>query len=476
MGCVAGDAPLIDDGIDCTADSCDPRTGIVIHNPINDFCDDYLACTGEETCNPLSGCVAGIAVDCPDDGWSCSIEKCVEPLGNCERDFSGCDCEPGDACDDGKQCTDDECVDGFCSNVPDATNTCSDNDACTINDRCSEESCIGDINPLIDDGVGCTIDVCNSVTGEIVHILNHDFCSSNAGQCVDVNLQPGKYWTGQCTLIGCGIGIKPDETLCDGVDNDCDNRVDEGLTNRYYRDADEDNHGDASDFVDVCGDAPAGYVLDDTDCDDSDEDVFLGHIELCDDKDNDCDNEVDEGDTCLAAYYCDVDGDGEISSTITGSCSSFGCVPYGCQRDAGEDCDDSNKLIFPGAEEICNRKDDNCDGRVDEGVTTIYYIDEDGDGFGAEDMLVTIEACSRPIGYADNHEDCDDRVGIGEDVHPGAREECDGIDNNCADGIDEGDDKIEYMYQIGKSLPSSIILFTVVTILSMFFFHGMSPV
>ena len=48
--------------------------------------------------------------------------------------------------------------------------------------------------------------------------------------------------------------------------------------------------------------------------------------------------------------------------------------------------------------------------------------------------------------------------------------------NRLANGIDEGDDKIEYMYQIGKSLPSSIILFTVVTILSMFFFHGMSPV
>src|SRR5262245_7343303 len=50
------------------------------------------------------------------------------------------------------------------------------------------------------------------------------------------------------------------------------------------------------------------------------------------------------------------------------------------------DCDDSNEGISPGAEEICDGVDNNCDGSVDEGVTDLFYADTDGDGFGADDI------------------------------------------------------------------------------------------
>ena len=61
-----------------------------------------------------------------------------------------------------------------------------------------------------------------------------------------------------------------------------------------------------------------------------------------------------------------------------------------------EDCDDYNSLIHPGATELCDGFDNDCDNAVDEDVTTSYYADNDSDGFG--DPSIVIEACSQPSG------------------------------------------------------------------------------
>ena len=53
--------------------------------------------------------------------------------------------------------------------------------------------------------------------------------------------------------------------------------------------------------------------------------------------------------------------------------------------DASEDCDDADASIHPGAEESCNELDDDCDGEIDEGLTTTWHPDADGDGFGEHD-------------------------------------------------------------------------------------------
>ncbi len=72
-------------------------------------------------------------------------------------------------------------------------------------------------------------------------------------------------------------------------------------------------------------------------------------------------------------YYCDNDNDGYISSTISGNCTGSGCVPVGCQTDAGDDCNDNNAAINPRAREVRDNIDNNSDGQVDEGTFAAGY-------------------------------------------------------------------------------------------------------
>ncbi len=98
---------------------------------------------------------------------------------------------------------------------------------------------------------------------------------------------------------------------------------------------------------------------------------------------------------------------------------------------AHEDCDDEDPAIFPGAEEVCDGEDNDCDGGVDEGLSSApYYMDSDGDGFGSGEPYG--EDCGAPDGYSMEDGDCDDHDAT---VHPGAEESpCDQVDSDC-DGI-----------------------------------------
>ncbi|MFD0863377.1 putative metal-binding motif-containing protein [Sungkyunkwania multivorans] len=212
--------------------------------------------------------------------------------------------------------------------------------------------------------------------------------------------------------------------ICDGIDNNCDGNVDEGVLSTFFRDADSDGFGIPFDTIMACS-RPNGYVENDTDCDDTDASSYPGAPEICDGKDNDCNGVMDEG--VQNTYFLDADGDGFGDSTQT----LFACTAPSGYVSNDLDCDDTNPLIRPDAQEVCNGIDDNCDAMTDNDPIdgTVYYRDADGDGFGSNGQ--TIISCTQPSGYVTNNMDCNDSNAS---AFPGAQEVCNGIDDNC-DGM-----------------------------------------
>ncbi|MFO0569848.1 MAG: putative metal-binding motif-containing protein [Polyangiaceae bacterium] len=134
-------------------------------------------------------------------------------------------------------------------------------------------------------------------------------------------------------------------------------------------------------------------------------------------------------------------GGGGTGGATGGTGGGTGTDADGDGYDSTKDCDDNNKDIHPGATEICNSVDDNCDNQVDEGVTTTFYVDSDGDNYGVDAAATNKQACAAPTGYASAKDDCDDKDGA---VYPGNTEVCDGKDNDCKNGVDDGVTKNDY--------------------------------
>jgi hypothetical protein len=245
-----------------------------------------------------------------------------------------------------------------------------------------------------------------------------------------------------CDDNNAAVNPKADEA-CDGLDNNCDGRVDEGLILEWYADLDGDKYGDTDTTVSACT-QPAGYVDNADDCNDASSDFHPNsNLENCtEDVDYNCDGSTlfddEDGDMVAACedcddanadvyakstWYIDYDLDGYGSALI----SQEACTQPDHYTDNTEDCDDLNPNVHPDGIEVCNEIDDNCDDSIDEGVASTFYSDADGDGYGT--ALVTAEACTVPEGFALSDDDCDDTL---EAVNPGAEEVCDdGLDNDC---------------------------------------------
>ena len=213
--------------------------------------------------------------------------------------------------------------------------------------------------------------------------------------------------------------------ICDGIDNNCDGNIDEGVESTYYLDEDEDDFGNPE--ITEIGCWPSdGYVAIGTDCDDQDGEIFPGAQEVCDEVDNDCNGEIDEDLGDVWYQDLDLDGYGDINSELQT------CNPPEGYIERGGDCDDSAELVFPGAVEECDEIDNNCNGEIDETGSTLWYADVDSDGYG--DPTVFVESCVALEGYIDNNLDCDD---IDSNRNPDIIEICDQIDNNCNGILDE---------------------------------------
>jgi len=174
----------------------------------------------------------------------------------------------------------------------------------------------------------------------------------------------------------------------------------------WFADRDGDGFGNNADTTSACT-LPDGYAIGAGDCDDEDDLVHPDASEFCDGRDDNCNGEVDEDAVDASPTYADEDGDGFGDGTrITLSCE----VPSGHVIDDG-DCDDTSADAFPGAPELCDEQDNDCDGVVPDDEQ-----DLDGDGY---------------IACEDDCEPTDP------ESHPGADEWCDAVDNDCNGTADD---------------------------------------
>jgi len=226
--------------------------------------------------------------------------------------------------------------------------------------------------------------------------------------------------------------------VCDAVDNDCDGDTDEAGAigeSTWYTDKDSDGYGDPATAATAC-DQPTGSVADSSDCDDNTGGVNPGATEVCNSSDDNCNGVVDEFASDAATWYADADGDGH-----GGTLTLIGCDQPAGYVSTSTDCDDLLAASNPSAVEICDGKDNDCNGTPDDSPVdeTTWYLDADQDRFG--DDSATTAACAAPAGYVSIGGDCDDGNTI---IRPGMPENCDGVDENCDGSYDEGHPQTTY--------------------------------
>lgn len=417
----------------------------------DDECDDGVYCNGVERCDQ-GHCIPRLPPNC-NDGVACTLDSCREQSQSCihvapDQDGDG---HQDAACVDAQgETLGDDCDDHHPRRYPGAPEVCDEQD---VDEDCNADT-YGSVDADSDgfDDSRC----CNGTT-----------CGSD---CDDQR-----------------PSVNPIASeVCDGFDNNCDGVADEGLRSELFVDADRDGHGDPSVPTVVACPGTVGTSDLGDDCDDADVTRHPGQLEVCDGKDNNCDTaQLADENAVDVAWYFDADGDGfgdpsdsqvscvpligrvllgtdcddstastnpaaaERCDGLDNDCNGIADFRVGLNdtedddRDGfadlacgGDDCDDGNPSTHrTGSIELCDLRDNDCDGRVDEGaLSSVFFRDADGDGYGSLSGG-SVSSCARPNGYSERAGDCDDTNGL---ISPAATEVCgDDIDNNCNGAKDE---------------------------------------
>ena len=280
--------------------------------------------------------------------------------------------------------------------------------------------------------VGCGTDVAGDAEDGGVRFKNKDWADDpetvhSAGQCDDV-CPLGTVCEHNDEGVHCVDRECPGTfEVCNGLDDDCD-----GLTDEDFLDLNQNGVADCFEALnppdptkDVTEQKDATVVNppkdsdmdqdpDDSDCAPQDPNVHHGATEICNGQDDNCDGAIDES-------FDDTDSDGEAD-----------CIDPDDDNDDipdADDCDPTDPGIHPAAKEVCNGKDDNCDGVVDpeDAAGCIpFFKDGDNDGYGTNESKCLC-APADPFD-AELKGDCKDADAA---VHPDAEETCNGKDDDC---------------------------------------------
>ncbi|MCO4761096.1 MAG: hypothetical protein KC502_06300, partial [Myxococcales bacterium] len=398
-------------------DNCNGAIDEACNKDGDDYCDSSKKTVGfPNVCKKGGG-------DCNDNDPNVSqsgAEICDDADNDCDGSTDeGCDDDNDDHCDANlkivgtpKTCLKggNDCNDSVVGINPSAAEVCGN----TV-----DENCNGSYNDV--GATGCTnyyIDKDSDTYGKngtlpkCMCIKAGDYTATKSGDCDDANY-----------LINNGVA-----ELCDGKDNDCDGKTDEGC--------DDDLDGYCDSGMTTIG-TPAVCLKGGGDCNDLVKAINPAAQEICGNSvDENCDNSLNSNDAAsCTTYYYDGDGDGFGVSVSKCLCTPEG----GFKATKAGDCDDTKTTINPAAKEVCgDGLDNNCNGTVNEVNATNcikFYKDGDKDGFGGTTSQCQCVAEGEFL--ATTSGDCDDTNNT---VKPGGKEICDAIDNNCNSKTDEGCD------------------------------------
>ena len=419
---------VCDDNNACTTDVCDAVSGCLGLPLDGGTCNDGNVCTLGDACK-AGKCISGPALAC-DDGNPCTTDGCNAAQG-CIHNQNSLPCNDGNVCtdgdlckfgvctptkslncDDGNFCTTDSCdpMSG-CAHVSATGIACNDGNACTSGDKCIASQCIGPGSLPCNDGNPCTDDLCNPASG-CTFVPNTSVCS-DGNACTDGDACQG----GACKS---GKTLNCNDTNTCTIDL-CDPAA--GCTYTKMIDGQPCSDNDACTANDACQAGackPGTPVL----CNDGQSCTTdtcshqfgcvytaLSDGAACDDNNFCTPTDTCKTGICVGTGMIDKDKDGHVA---------LGCL-------GGDDCDDNNPNVNPGAPEVCDDLDDDCNGQTDEGC------DDDNDDYCDANMVVPIGVV--PSTCTQGGGDCND---TNPNINPGATEKLDILKDHEVQGTGGG--------------------------------------
>jgi len=400
------------------------------------------------------------------------VDICNNQDDNCNSTTDeGCDSDGDEYCDSGLPVS----IPVGLTSLPSCPKTLNSG---AQGDDCNDTSAL--IHPGVTERCDNVDENCDGVTDDTCDDDGDDYCDKNVAKpvlnvavcpnslnavgddCDDakVAVHPAALTAENCST--------PDDDNCDGTTNSIDSQ-----NCTYYIDNDGDTFGSGAAGHCYCaatGKYTAGEKVAGTpnngDCDDFNGATYPGATEICDNEDNVCPQTgggIDVGCDDDDDNYCDIGmnkaaGISVTTCTATASaavvgddCNDGKAIVGGADCAGNADCIKAAKRINPGAEEICDGVNNKCGATKDSGC------DDDNDDYCDAGMKVTYTANYPTIAGNDESkngcslsvthlaltpsmdpvfgDDCNESCNI---CYPGAPEVCDGVDNNCLSGADEG--------------------------------------